>query len=191
MKILFLVILSAGLFFSCAQTEDETAPVVAATAPVKTEDFFPVTNFIRGQITEIGSGGVNPLQITTAGTRVDSSWIKVEDLNQAFAGFLQPVIDSSSMARFFNESKFLDQTLNTYTFTYEPSAPLPDSMVIQRWDVYINPKINTVKRIYIEKEGLDKKQQQLTWQSKEWCKVVSFSAAGAVEKEVLIKWKFE
>jgi hypothetical protein len=191
MRNLFLAIILTSLFFSCSQTQQEPDTVVEQASPVKTEDFFPVTNFIRGQITEISTGGVNPLKITTAGTRTDSAWIKVEDLEMAFSDFLHPSIDSSSMARFFNESKFLDQTLNTYTFTYEPSAPLPDSMEVQRWDVYINPKINTVKRIYIEKEGHDGGQKQLTWQSKEWCKVVSFSAAGAIEKEVLIKWKFE
>jgi hypothetical protein len=191
MKNLFLIILSAGCLFSCTQQNKNPQTAPSPSPAVKSEDFFPVTTFILGQITEIRSNGLNPLKITTAGNKTDSTWLKVEELENEFAEFLHPTIDSSNMARFFKESKFLDQTLNAFTFTYEPLAPLPDSMELQRWDVYINPRANTVRRIYIEKVKNANKQLQLTWQSKEWCRQVSISGNGEMEKEVLIKWKFE
>ncbi len=191
MRNLFLILICSGILISCNQPKEEITTATGQPSTTQNEDFFPVTTFIQGQIMEIRSNGVNPLKITTAGNRIDSSWLKVEELDIAFADFLRPTIDSSNMARFFNESKFLDQTLNAYTFTYEPAVQLPDSLEVQRWDVYINPKLNSVKRIYIEKVDAANKKLQLTWQSKEWCRIVSFSPTGALEKEVLIKWRFE
>ena len=190
MRNLSLLLIAAALFYSCAQQVDR--PLVnTETAPVATEDFFPVTNFIQGEIVDIRGNGVNPLKITTSGTRIDSAWLKVEELDEAFAEFLTPVIDSSTMARHFKETKFLDQTINAYTFTYEPKETLPDNISLQRWDVYITPQTNTVKRIYIEKLNAQNKQLRMTWQSKEWCRIVIFSGRDSVEKEELIKWKFE
>jgi hypothetical protein len=183
------------LLAACNNKAKHTGDVLDKPGEVVSQDFFPVTSFIRGQIVEIRNTGINPLKITTSANHSDSVWLKVQDLENAFADFLSPTIDSAGMWSFFKENKFLDQTLNTYTFTYEPNSILPDSLGIRRWDVYINPKTNSVKRIYIEKINSPNKQLQLTWQSNEWCKIVTFStdksANQVLEKEELIKWKFE
>ena len=190
MRNLLPLAIAACFFYSCGQQADR--PVAnTETATTNTQDFFPVTNFIQGEIVDIRGNGVNPLKITTSGTRIDSAWLKVEELDQAFAEFLTPVIDSSTMGPHFKETKFLDQSINAYTFTYEPKETLPDNISVQRWDVYINPQTNTVKRIYIEKLNAQKKQLRMTWQSKEWCRIVVFSGRDSVEREDLIKWKFE
>ncbi len=158
-------------------------------------DFFPVTNFIKGQIVEMSRNGINPLRITSSGNKTDSAWLKIEDLNKEFADFLSPLIDSSNLKFFFKENKFLDQTLHTYTFTYEPLTQLPDSIKLQRWDVYINPDNNSVKRIYMEKSITATKKLLLTWQSNQWCRIVTVTvnATGKelIEKEEEIKWSFE
>lgn len=158
-------------------------------------EFFPVTNFIKGQILEMGRNGINPLKITSSGNKVDSAWLKIEELNVAFEDFLSPIIESSNLHSFFKENKFLDQTLHTYTFTYEPLTQLPDSIKLQRWDVYINPDNNSVKRIYMEKNITPVKKLLLTWQSNQWCRIVTVTvdASGKelIKKEEEIKWSFE
>ena len=188
---LFVII----LFFACSSDKKKSEMVQENPGTTVSNDFFPVTSFIKGQIVEMRTSGLNPLKITTIGNHSDSVWLKVEELENAFAEFLSPTIDSIGMWQFFKENKFLDQTLNSYTFTYEPINELPDSLKIRRWDVYINPKNHSVKRIYIEKLDSVNNQLQLTWQTNEWCKIVTLSAdkSGnqALAKEVLIKWKFE
>lgn len=194
MKYYFISFAMSALFFACDHQATAPGGIDVKAEATLSNDFFPVTNFIQGQMVEMRETGINPLKITTTGNKVDSAWLKVEELEKAFAHFLTPTIDSVHLWNFFKENKFLDQTLNTYTFTYEPLSQLPDSLGIQRWDVYINPKNQTVKRIYIEKT-VGNKQLQLTWQTNEWCRIVTLSPDRTgnekIEKEELIKWKFE
>jgi hypothetical protein len=60
-------------------------------------------------------------------------------------------------------------------------------MNLIRWDVYIDPKTNKVKRIFMVKEVDKTKSLQLTWVSNQWCKIVSIVTDGngvsKIEKE--------
>ena len=156
--------------------------------------FFPVTDFIYGQIAELKKRGINPIKISKVNNHEDSVWLKTEVLNDEFAPFLSPVIDTTNLAGMFAEKKFLDQTIDAFTFTYDPIKPLPDSFSLQRWDVYIEPKSGTVKRIYLIKKMPGNKTLQLTWQTNISCKIVSIANDSTgndhVESEVTIKWDF-
>lgn len=156
--------------------------------------FFPVTNYIKGQINEIVKKGINPIKILSTEKKADSVWLKVSEFDAAFREFVQPEIDSNNLLTYFTESKFADQTLDTYTFTYAPNGNLPDSISLKRWDVYIDRVTNNVKRIYIVKQNRDK-ELQLTWQSGKWCKTVCIandkSGKQFIEYEETIKWSFD
>jgi hypothetical protein len=156
--------------------------------------FFPVTNYIKGEINEIIKKGINPIKLLSKGNKVDSVWLKVSEFDTAFHEYIQPMIDSIHLVKFFNESKFADQTLDTYTFTYSPKGNLPDSISLKRWDVYIDRVTNNVKRIYIVKQNQDK-ELQLTWQSGKWCKTVCIindtNGKQLIEYEETIKWSFD
>ncbi len=192
MKIV-ISILAAGLFlFSCNDSnKDSKANSVAKTEKQDSvqQGYFPVTDFIKGQITEIKEKGLNPIKVVTANKKTDSGWVKIEQLDAEFAEFLNPVIDSANMSGLFRENSFMDQTINAITFTYDPIQALPDSVSLQRWDVYIDPQKRTVKRIYLVKKGTGNKTLQLTWQADKWSKIVTI-ANDAIEKEVTIKWDF-
>lgn len=192
MKKILLFLAIPVLLFSC---NDDPKATTATPGQEEAPDFFPVTSYIKGQIAEIKSASINPLKIVTANNKIDSTWLKVETMDSAFAEFLSPEIDSTNMSQWFKESKFLDRTLNTYTFTYEPAKELPATISLIRWDVYVNPETGRVARIYIEKSGNNKQDIQLSWQSNGSSKIVYIStdASGkpAIEKEELIKWNFD
>lgn len=133
------------------------------------------------------------MMYTTVKGRTDSSWLKAENFEKEMAAFLEIEIDTSNLKDLFSEKRFLDQTLNAYTFTYDPKSTLPDSLALQHWDVYVDPTTNKVKRIYLITKNNDRKQRQLTWQSDKWCKIITIVTDkdnSVVEKEVLIKWDF-
>lgn len=156
--------------------------------------FFPVTDFLRGQIAEIKTRGINPIKITSTKNRQDSVWLKTEDMNDEFAPFLSPVIDSTNLAGMFAEKTFLDQTIDAFTFTYDPIKALPDSFLLQRWDVYVDPKSSRVRRVYMIKKSTEHKILQLTWLTGKSCRIISIANDSKgndyVEKEVNIKWDF-
>ncbi|HRD56399.1 MAG TPA: hypothetical protein PK504_00050 [Ferruginibacter sp.] len=191
-QIVFFIV-SAFLFvaaFGCNYKKEENENQLSNAADADKPEFFPVTNYIKGQINQITT---NPLKYTSSNGKTDSAWIKTEEFSKVFAYFLTPEIDSTHMASLFTETKFADKTLGTYTFTYEPKSKLPDDFSLQRWDVYVDFKTNNVKSIYLEKKDGDK-QIQLLWNNKSNCKIIHIltdkNGKTTVEKEELIRWDF-
>lgn len=196
MKILSRLFIIAVVVLSCNHATEIPVEkeVVVPPAPPEKIAFFPVTDYIKGQIAEIRNKGINPHKFTTIHNKLDSAWLKIEQLDTEMAAFLTPIIDSTNFSALFAEKKFLDQTINAFTFTYDPVKALPDSVLLTHWDVYVDPEKSTVKRIYLLKKTTDHKTLQLTWQSDRWCKMVTIAdddkGNAHVEKEVTIKWDF-
>ena len=159
--------------------------------------FFPVGNFIKGQILELKNKGINPQKITYKENRVDSTWLKVAQFDSEFGEYYTPMIDSVSMSKFFVERKFFDQTLDAITLTYDPIGALPDSISWKHWDIYIDPETNMVKRIYLVKRIDSNKTRQLTWLPGINCKAITIEDnsngnryKSTIENEVTIKWDY-
>lgn len=195
MKHFICIILIWGIFISCRNNKNETTkqtPVIANTDSA--ENYFPVTNYLKGEIAQIKIIGITPIKRNLKNNRVvDSAWLKEEDFSTAFAPFLTPIIDSVNLKQLFKEKKFLDQTVEAFTFTYDPAIKLPDSMPLMHWDVYVTPETGKVKRIFIIKKTGNDEVQQLTWQSGKWCKIVTIQNSGstaAVTSEIKIDWSF-
>src|SRR3982750_500671 len=112
-----------------ACNNNKTEKIAVAPAEVKEKpDFFPVTSFLKGQVVEINEKGITPVKYTTINDHTDSVFIKLETLENELKEFLHPEIDSANLADLFTETKFADQTINAFTFTYDPKGQLPDSI---------------------------------------------------------------
>ena len=198
MMIRFLFV--AMLFMTGCNSEKKTKSNIRPSLPSSVTNtdtvtnFFPVTTYLKGEIYEIKNKGITPLKKTTINEITDSSWVKVGDLEKEFAPFLNPVIDSANLKNSFIEKKFLDQTLNAFTFTYDPINENTTTFVFKHWDVYVDPDNNKVKRIYLTKKIAADTELRLTWQSGKWCKIVTLKTTAGktnILKEEKISWSFE
>ena len=193
MKIILLPVLSILLLQSCSNSPKVKEKEKAEQVKEK-EVFFPVSPYLRGQVADINQKGVNPLKYTTINNHTDSVWLKITDLNEAFKEFLHPEIDSVNLIGLFTEKKFMDQTIDAFTFTYDAVGKLPDTMTLNHWDVYVDPNTGKVRRIYMVKNIGINKTLQLTWQSNKWCKLTTIvelpNGISSVEKEEKITWDF-
>ena len=187
-SLLFLMILSG-----CKNKKENTFLTISRGTVMKNTDttgnFFPVTAFIKGEIKELKNKGETLLKTTFAGSHTDTSWLKSYELDSAFAFFLYPVIDTSNLKKIFTENKFLDRTLNAFTFTYNPVQEVPDSFAFRHWDVYVNPDNGKIKRIYLLKKQTEDTFLQLTWLSNKFYKIVTIkniSGKTQIIKEVKI-----
>ncbi len=179
------------IFFSACS--GKKANTTSTNIPVQTENIFPVTDFLKGQLRIIDSMGVTPLKIISVDAKTDSLWLKREDIRKNATPFLTPVIDSANMYSLFSEKSFLDQTINAFTFSYDPKKKLPDSIKITHWDVYMNPQTNTIDRIYMVKENADT-TTQLTWLVNKWYSIrtiVQLTNGQPQIKEEKIIWNFD
>lgn len=186
MKIFFALLVYGLCFYSC-KNQGKTPVNLPVKDSSEKQIFFPVTDFIKGEIFNIKKNGINPLQYTTVNNRTDSVWLKLEELENALQEFLRPEIDSANLNGLFSEKSFLDQSVNAVTLTYDPVSALPDSMKLTHWDVYIDPKSNKVRRIYLVKEVDKNKILQLTWVTGEWCGIIHIitdeNGVSKIEKE--------
>ena len=193
MKIIISIFACSFFLYSCTdEGKSGKQPSIEDTA--QNQRFFPVTDYLKGEIYNIKKRGVNPLKYTTVNGHTDSVWLKIEELDSVMSEFLQPEIDSVNLTALFSEKSFLDRSLDAVTFTYDAAAVLPDTMKLKHWDVYIDPKSNKVKRIYIVKQVDKTKTLQLTWVNGQWCKTTTITTDAndvmKVEKEEKIVWDF-
>lgn len=163
----------------------------------KTDSFFPVTSFIKGQLITLDSLPVTPLQLTTIKEKTDSIWLPKKELKPLLLPFLTPVINETNFTKYFKETIFNDQTLNAVTFTYDPISIIPDSISLRHWDVYVDPETGNVIKVYIVKKIKENNQiftQQLTWQTNKLAKISTIlnKPDGNMEllKEVVFIWNF-
>lgn len=193
----YVSILGSFIFLlSSCTTNEKKMPLTAnsiTTDSLAKQRFFPVTIYIKGQLYSMKEKGLNPIQYIIEGDKKDSGWLKIEDLSSAINEFITPEIDSTNLIQLFLEKKFVDQSLDAVTLTYEPIKKLPDSISLSSWTVYIEPETGNVKRIYLVKTK-ETKTTQLTWNSNANCKMVylTSNADGSfvVDKEVKINWDY-
>lgn len=192
---LSLLVFMMGALISCAEKQNN--PMVTAIEgiiPVDSNtanaDFFPVTNYIKGQVYEIKNSFINPLMITNNGFKIDSVYLKMEDLDAAVASFLDPVIDSSNLKEAFTQTSFKDATLNKITFNYTPTIMHPVGNPLKTWNVYIDPETNKISGIYILKVTSGKGTEHLNWIANEKCTQQLLKDDKLVYERTII-WNFD
>jgi hypothetical protein len=88
MRFFFLVIITCTLFSCSNQNNDEiqNQPIVFDESDASTvlSSFFPVGDFINGQIAEIKKTGINPMIIKKSNSGYDTSWLAIEQFDQTF-----------------------------------------------------------------------------------------------------------
>lgn len=192
----FRVIIFISILFCTACQGKEQKNTPGKISSEEQISFFPVTDFLLGQLSEIEKLPVTPLKINFNGNKQDSTWLKREDIRKLASPFLQPVIDSLSMAKYFSGKSFLDQTINAFTFSYDAKTQLPDSIKLIHWDVYIDPQKNNIQRIYMVKEdhtNAGNITMQLTWKANKWFSIRTIIESKDKEPEVkeeILKWDF-
>jgi len=169
------ILFAASLFLlACHNKETVVQQPQEKVDSVQPQQFIPVTAFILAEIGEMDSMPITPMRIIKENGKTDSAWGKKKDLLAFAQQFLQPAIDSS-LGKYFKETSFMDASIPALTFSYDPKAPLPDSLSIRRWDVYLHPQSQALQRAYFEKLVSNNGNPQkvlMTWKAKTYCSIV-------------------
>ena len=189
-SISLLLILIAACNNKKANPGITPAPNNSYSAEDTSGNYFPVTNFLLGDINNIKTDAPTPIKKTIVNGKVDSIFLKIDSLNNAFKDFLNPIIDSANLKKYFSEKSFLDQTLASFTFTYERRKNIDSDFPFISWDVLVDQETNKVKRIYLVKKIDATTIKQLTWQAGKWCKVVTIANNKVIMEEKTV-WDFE
>ena len=192
LRFFFILFVTGIIIPGCNQKKVPSGP---QQANQNKNNFFPVTQYLLGQLKELDSLPVTPLKITSINGKTDSMWLKRKEIRSFAQPFLTPVIDSAGWNKYFTEKSFLDQTINAFTFSYDPIKQLPDSIELKRWDIYVDPATNMVKRLYIVKQlnTMPPQTVQLTWKQGHYCKITTITEKPGLSpqiKEEQLIWNF-
>jgi len=131
------------------------------------KNYFPVNEFILGEMREIDSMPVGILRKYESGNKKDSGYIQLPEFKALAQAFINPELQGEKFTQNFNESTIGDETTGYYTFSYQANN---DTVHVMRVDVNAIPGTSSdkVKSIYIEKKYSNKDTsviEKLYWKS--------------------------
>jgi hypothetical protein len=164
-----IIIIFVCLIASCSQNKSEKS---TTAQPASDASFFPVGNYLLGDIESIKHQGISPKYAHVKNGISDSAFIQLQQIDSCLSDFLTPMIDSVSLASMVKETKFLDETLESFTLSYDVKLDALKKTPWRKWDVYVDPESQKVDRIFLVKNISDSTIAQLTWIPKSYAKIV-------------------
>ncbi|MFI5156328.1 MAG: hypothetical protein ACHQEM_09085 [Chitinophagales bacterium] len=134
----------------CGCANNKVQPPLQDSVAVEKKDYFPVLDFLKGEIAYVDSFPLRIIKYTISGSHKDSSIIQSTAFDDLAKKFLSPELEKAAFEKEFKESSFLDQTSQSLSFTYSTQN---NGLQIQRVDVLASPSLgfDKVKSIYLEK----------------------------------------
>ncbi len=164
-----LSLIVAGLLLTACNHNAKPASAATEKDSIPQQDFFPVAEYIGGQLTLILDTFRFPLTKTiTRNGKSNLTSATDQELRQWAESFRKPDINDSSLRIFYKETSIADQSNGSVTLDY---ATTNNSLPVQKIDVYIqaDPVQNDkVTGIYIEKYfllGDTSCSQKLYWKT--------------------------
>ncbi|HLY70265.1 MAG TPA: hypothetical protein VKR53_11095 [Puia sp.] len=163
MKYTMILLFGAAALSGCKDQK----PALTAAEQTEKKSFFPVVDFLKGQIHYVDSLPTAILKIVTENNKRDSSYIKRSEFDKLAQDFILPDLRQDVFEANFKESSFIDQTTQSATFNYTSANP---GLSLQRVDVLATPDelYSKVKSIFIQ-QTLNKSDtiivKKLYWQS--------------------------
>jgi hypothetical protein len=135
----FLILLSV---FSACNNEPENDDI--------NKTFFPIEGNIRAELKKIDSLPVTILKYSTEKGLSDTSIFSREEFRKIAEQLYTPDISSPELKKYYRESVFMDNTINTVTMSYTTTEKEPE---IRKIEVMIHPESEEVRSIYVEKQN--------------------------------------
>jgi hypothetical protein len=146
MKKNFLILFSLPvILLSCNQKNGSPA----SGGQSEKKGYFPVADFLKGQIHSLDSMPVAFLEIVITDNKPESSYIKQPEFHRLAQNFIFPETVPGIFEKKFKENLFLDQTTKSATFNY---TALDSASALNRIDVLATPDelISKVSSVYMQ-----------------------------------------
>jgi len=161
----FLLLLATA----CHQ-KNPAGQTTAGAADTTKKNFFPVADYIRGEIRYVDSTPLAIFKYTTQGQqRTDSSLIDQAAFNGLAQEFISPDMGWDKLEKEYSEKSFMDETTGSMTFLYSTANR---SLPLQRVDVLATPgaSLDKIKSIYLERSfssGDTIVQKKMYWKARQ------------------------
>jgi hypothetical protein len=181
-----IMLWSCGEKNRSADAKSDSTKTTADTTTEAESPYFPVYDFLSGEIAYVDSTPVGIMKYTTIGRVKDSGYVHLDEFHKLVSEFQLPEINDSSLKKKFQETSFVDKSNGSATFFYKPNEI---STSIKRIDV-VTAKgeiYDEVKSLYIEREVRNPDSpvlKKLIWKPKRNFQIITVDPSG---KNELIK----
>ncbi len=188
MRDYIFILIFVYLIASCSQNKAKKS---TTAEPESDASFFPVGNYLLGDIASIKQSGISPKYFHVKNDISDSSFLKIQNIETNLSEFLSPKIDSIGMNSWVKESKFYDESIASFTLSYDVKKDCFEKTAWRKWDVYVDPETQKVDRVFLVKNISDSTIAQLTWIPKSHAKIVIINNrnSSVVEEKTFI-WNY-
>ena len=185
MKIILIPALILAAIVSC---KDNTTSASNLPADTTVKQFFPVQEFLLGEIRYVDSLPVGILKYTTTGKRIDSGYIKMPEFKQLAYEFLSAELEEGMFEEQFDEVSFFDHGTKYATFNYSPKN---NNTEIKRVDVIASREgeFDKINSIYIEKNNGASPLKKLYWKAGRHFQIIREDSAGK-QSVTKVVWNF-
>jgi len=200
MKYFALCFAGAVLFCACSDPKqpatsqnDSTGHADSGTAAKS--HFFPVAEFLEGEILHTDSALVALKKFTIVNGHTDSAFIQVPEFNQLALEFVPRELADGTFEKNFTESAFQDRSTESVTLSYSTESPKTQ---LQRVDVVTVPAVRNqrVKSVYLEKNykaGDSVILKKLYWYAGKSCDIATIKMVNgkkAGEEHIRVVWDY-
>ena len=187
-----LIVITSSTMLSCA---DPSKKPGSDREMAETQDIFPVSSFVAGQVHGVDSLQVPVLKYTTIDNKTDTVLISTAEFKTLAKEFMEPDISSDpSLKKYYKESSFADQSVPSVSLIY---STVDKDLEIQRMDVVIQPdpySHDKVKSIYMEKISIAEDTsilKKLYWKANKSFLIITSKHAGtnpAITTQLKVVW---
>lgn len=152
--------------------------------------FFPIAGTILAELNSIDSMPIAIIKYTTSGEKRDTAIFSKQDMKAVADELIKPDISLPEYKKYYKETVFMDNTVNTVTMSYTTEEEDP---IIRKIEVMIDPDNQKVKTIYVEKlehQGGHSILKKMIWTSRKNLQVISI-VNGENEAETVKTEKYE
>jgi hypothetical protein len=187
----FLIAISIGII-TCSGCKNKE-PTIEAPKQTEKKNYFPVADFLKGQIRIVDSLPTAILKIVITNNKSDSAYIQRDEFNGLAREFIFPELEQQGFENNFTESSFVDQTTQSATFAYFSKN---SKLELQRVDVLATPDelYSKVKSIFMQATMLKNDTiviKKLFWQTNDHFQVTTLIQAPnkpKIMKQLRIIW---
>ena len=175
-KYTLFVLLTSCCIAACNNPSSSTNKTASKDSIAPQQDFFPVPDYIGGQVKIIDSLQLPISKTVTINNKPVLSAATDAELRALAQQFREPDINHPSLKKKYTETSIADQSVPSVTLIFSTADT---TLVIQKINVYIQPdpvKNDRVSSIYIEKHFMSNDtsvNQKLYWKTDKNMQVIT------------------
>lgn len=183
-------ILAAAILAACQSgpSPDNSPNGASAGETESAKAYFPVLDFLKGEISMVDSLPVGILKYVTIGEKTDSQYIKPEAFHELANEFLAPELQRARFENEFTETSFYDKSVHSSTFLYTAKS---DDLPLRRVDILSESggAYDKIKSVYMEKlmaRGDTAITRKMYWKPQRHFQINTLSSVGGAAPDVVL-----